>query len=62
MPRLFHTDRTMGAGPEELPVRFLLLTMVAAISVLLLAIFSIDFRGLERLLPDGELFVPYFTT
>jgi hypothetical protein len=36
--------------------------MVAAAVLLLLAVVATSSSGLDRLLPNGEPFVPYFTT
>jgi hypothetical protein len=39
------------------------LAMIAAVAATLFLLFStVSFDGLDRLLPAGELFLPYFTT
>jgi hypothetical protein len=39
------------------------LAMIAAVAATLFLLFStVSFQGLDRLLPAGELYLPYFTT
>lgn len=60
MSLMLHNDT--DARPTTMPA-LAWLAMIAAVAATLFLLFTaVSFQGLDRLLPAGELFLPYFTT
>ena len=61
MQRLF-LDSTAETHPDKVLLLFWFVLVVLAAVVLSLSLAALDANGLDRLLQDGEPFIPYFTT
>jgi hypothetical protein len=59
MLRVLHDDTKTST--RKVPALFCV-AIIAAVAALLLLVFTINFQGLDRLLPDGGLFLPNYTT
>jgi hypothetical protein len=53
---------TAETPAEEVPALFWLLLIAAVAAVSMVTISTVRFDGFDRLLRDGGLFAPYFTT
>ena len=61
MLQVLHTNKA-EARAGRVPSLLWFLIIAATAVVLLFLISAVNFRGLDRLLPEGEPFQPYFTT
>ena len=59
MSLMLHNDT--DTRPTTVPVLAWLALIAAAVTALFL-LFAVGFQGLDRLVPAGEVFLPYFTT
>jgi hypothetical protein len=62
MLRVDQNYRAADGRADEVPPLLSLVIAVAMAALLSLALVDATFGGLDRLLPENELFVPYFTT
>jgi hypothetical protein len=62
LPQVLHSSPTTETRAGKVPTLFWFVIAAAAATVLLLLISAVSFKGLDRLLPEGEAFQPYFTT
>jgi hypothetical protein len=62
MSRLLHGRPAASVSAPAIPTHVWLVIVAAVIAALLLLLAGVDFTGLDRLLPDGAQFLPYFTT
>jgi hypothetical protein len=54
-------DRGCAEGATR-PVWWTLVIVALGAAAMLMLLGSVSFEGLDRLLPDGQPFLPYFTT
>jgi len=62
MQRVHHDNTAAKTRAREVPALFWFVVIAAVAATLLLVVSTVGFQGLDRLLPDGEPFLPYFTT
>jgi hypothetical protein len=60
MSLMFHNDT--DTRPTKVPALGWFALIAAVATTLFLILSTVSFDGLDRLLPAGELFLPYFTT